>query len=737
MSFALVQDFAAALAAMPEQHPRQRMLALLNEAIRRDAHFVDRHPTALFQCLWNSCWWYDCPAARDYYEFADDGPESKVAPWLTDGPKLHRVVEQWRTDKERATPGFPWVRSLQPPPDHLDASLARVLRGHDSMVASLAYSPDGTLLASGSQDRTVRIWDPADETELACLRDSECWVMSVAWSPEGDRIATASTDGRLRIWDTRTSELLLEWSADRRSLRDVCWSPDGESLLAVNEMGEAHVWSARSGVPSGDFPEAEGGTIWRPVYSPSGDRIAAASDDSTVRIWDAASGRELARFCGHDPEKGVSCLDWSRDGGRLASGSADGTARIWDVANGECLASCAGHEDRIWNIAFSPDGSRIASASNDYTVRTWDGATGRPIACFRGHLDRVKSVAFSIDGRYIASGALDGAIRIWDGEAGGQAPTLTGHAESIRDVVFAPEGDRLATASNDHTIRIWDEQGRPVNCLRGHGAEIEQVAFHSDGRRLASCSADRTVRVWDTIDGAELVSIPSDDQPTCLAYFPDGRLAVGAGVAVFILNDQGEPLDTVTVSSNQADRVAVSADGRLLAVAGNQIVRVVGPGLHVLSNFYATPASVLRLAFTPNGLSVWCRDHTGIYVTDAERTLEQQHGPERAAKLLERLQKDAVRVWGLCSLSFETGAQTKVLEGDGDLAALAAGPKRFPWRAVIRGWFTSIESAETGEPVAWLPRRFSSITTHSAGRMWAGASGKHLGLFILEGAVIS
>src|SRR5207248_9880677 len=129
MIFELVNEFADMLDAMPSEHPRRRVLALLDEAIRRDIHFVVRHPTTLFQCLWNTCWWYDCPQAAAHYVLPAERRASGPLPWEAAGQPLSTLLEQWRGNKERSEPGFPWLRSLRPPALHLGTAQKAVLRG--------------------------------------------------------------------------------------------------------------------------------------------------------------------------------------------------------------------------------------------------------------------------------------------------------------------------------------------------------------------------------------------------------------------------------------------------------------------------------------------------------------------------------------------------------------------------------------------------------------------------------
>lgn len=155
--FDLAGDFGAVVAALPEGHPERRHLQLLEEALRRDLHFIARHPTTLFQCLWNSCWWYDCPEAERHYAAPAGGPVPREPPWRRPGEKLSALLESWHRQKETHQPGFAWVRSLRPPPYPLGSAQQAVLSGHRGYVYSLSFSADGRRLASGGRDGTVRI----------------------------------------------------------------------------------------------------------------------------------------------------------------------------------------------------------------------------------------------------------------------------------------------------------------------------------------------------------------------------------------------------------------------------------------------------------------------------------------------------------------------------------------------------------------------------------------------------
>ena len=316
-----------------------------------------------------------------------------------------------------------------------------VLRGHEGpvehngQVYSASFSPDGSRIASASNDLTVRLWDATTRQELAVLRGHEDDVFSVAFSPDGSRIASGSSDKTVRLWDADTGEQLLVLRGHDESVNSVVFSPDGSRIA-----------------------------------SGSGNRYRRMSKDYTVRLWDATSGEQLLVLHGH--ERPVFSVTFSPDGSRIASASLDKTARLWDTATGEELRVLRGHEKAVYSVAFSPDGSRIASGSPDNTARIWDADTGEQLLVLRGHERGVASVAFSPDGSRIASGSYDDTVRLWDASSGQELRVLRGHKNSVTSVAFSPEGSRIASASWDKTVRLWDTT-----------AHRDRVAERDDARR--------------------------------------------------------------------------------------------------------------------------------------------------------------------------------------------------------------------------------------------------------------
>ncbi|KAH9009494.1 hypothetical protein EDB85DRAFT_2298559 [Lactarius pseudohatsudake] len=373
--------------------------------------------------------------------------------------------------------------------------------GHTSSVNSVAFSPDGQRIVSGSHDRTIRVWNASTgEMEAGPFTGHTDWVNSVAFSPDGQRIVSGSHDGTIRVWNASTGETEAgPFTGHTNSVKSVAFSPDGQRIVSGSNDGTIRVWNASTGeTEAGPFT---GHTDWvkSVAFSPDGQRIVSGSRDGTIRVWNASTGEtEAGPFTGHTHS--VNSVAFSPDGQRIVSGSDDGTICVWNASTGETEAGpFTGHTSSVNSVAFSPDGQRIVSGLHDGTIRVWNASMGETEAGpFTGHTHWVNSVAFSPDGQRIVSGSDDRTIRVWNAGTGEtEAGPFTGHTHSVKSVAFSPDGQQIVSGSSDRTIRVWNASTGETDAgpFTGHTEWIFSVAFSPDGHRIVSGSSDGTIRM--------------------------------------------------------------------------------------------------------------------------------------------------------------------------------------------------------------------------------------------------
>ncbi|MGB7443647.1 MAG: hypothetical protein WA919_21500 [Coleofasciculaceae cyanobacterium] len=485
--------------------------------------------------------------------------------------------------------------------DNLQQTLSRVqeynrLEGHSDGALDVSFSPNAEMIATASDDKTVKLWS-REGKKLLTLTGHKERVNSVSFSRDGEMIATASDDKTVKLW-SRQGEELLTLKGHKGNVNSVSFSPDGEIIATASEDNTVKLWSLGGTLLKTLIGHQD--QVWSVSFSPDSQIIASASWDQTVKLW-SRDGRELKTLRGHTEK--VYDASFSPYGQFIATASEDKTVKLWQK-DGSLKSTLTGHSRPVYSVSFSPKpgDEMIASASADKTVKIWN-YQGRELKTLKGHRNLVYSVSFSPAGETIASASTDGTVKLWKSESALQN-TLRGHEQQVTNVSFNPKKEMIASASADKTVKLWQRDGTLLKTLESHSDTVWGVTFSPDGETLASASADQTVKLWST-DGQELMTLKGhSDTVWGVAFSPVGEAIASASAdkTVKLWSRDGQELMTLKGHTQSVNWVSFSPDGKTIATASNDsTVKLWSRDGTEINTFTEHSDKVWSVNFSPDG----------------------------------------------------------------------------------------------------------------------------------------
>ncbi len=511
-------------------------------------------------------------------------------------------------------------------------SLLLTLEGHSDSVWSVSFSPNGEQLASGSSDKTIRLWDVESGKCQKILGGHSDSVWSVGFSPNGEQLASGSSDKTIRLWDVQQGVLQKSLEGHSDNVYSVGFSPNGEQLASGSKDKTIRLWHVESGELQKTL-EGHTGYVNSVSFSPNGAQLASGSgsygdNDNTIRLWHVESGELQKTLEGHNSS--ILSVRFSPDGELLASGGCDETIRLWHVETGTLQKILGGHSSPVNSVTFSPNGEQLASGSGDNTIRLWNvqqGALQKSLDGRQGHKSTVLSVSFSPKGELLASGGCDKTIHLWDVQQGALQKSLEGHSDNVYSVSFSSNGELLASGCKDGSIRLWHvESGDLKKTLEGHKGDVNSVRFSPDGKLLASGGLDNTIRLWNVERGELHKTLEGhSDWIRSVIFSPNGeQLATGSDdSSIRLWNvERGELQKSLEGHRGSVYSVTFSPDGKLLASGNsNKTIRLwnvergelqktlEGHGSYIWSVLFSPNGEQLISGSSDNTIRLWSHDN--------------------------------------------------------------------------------------------------------------------------------
>ena len=394
------------------------------------------------------------------------------------------------------------------------------LRGHKAKINAVTFSSDdrSSMLASASADKTIRLWDPytvTDNERLVAILPYKDSVRTVAFSSDNRMIAGGSADGIVQVWDAGTGDRIYEFDEHINSVQAVHFSRNRTELLSASLDGTVLLWSLVGEGGKLHSPIQHNSSVYTAKFSPDGNTFATGSADKLIRLWDTNTARHNLTLTGH--KDSVLDIDFSPDGSTLVSASPDGTILLWDTVGTRARIEILEHTGGIKALAYTADNRiRACGTGLDGKLRLWDAGTSSELSILREHTGLTQAVTFSKNGKTIASGGnedgtifLSNVLKVLENSEGinneSLQTVLTGNTHGITALALSPAETTLATGGTDGRIHLLDvATRRELKTLKGSQSTITALTFTIDGTRLFSGEENGTIRQWNALTGEEV-----------------------------------------------------------------------------------------------------------------------------------------------------------------------------------------------------------------------------------------